>query len=331
MRASRLLSILMTLQSRETVTAQALADECEVSLRTIYRDIDALSAAGIPVYSERGPEGGYRLLDGYRTRLNGLSTQEAEALFLAAFAGPAADLGLGADMAAARTKLLAALPRDLRPNAERLRARFHFDAPMWFGDAEQPQHLAAIAAAVWGQHVLTIRYRSWTADKERRVEPLGIVLKSGTWYLVARQEREIRTFRVSRIADVNAREETFDRPEDFDLAAYWRQSAQRIEAQLYGRTAVVRASPLGIELLMTYSPPFVRARLELGEELDDGWRKVTLPVQGDPMELLPFGKEIEILEPPELRRQMGDVAAALATLYRDEAAPPSGKGCAGAD
>ncbi|MGF6904476.1 helix-turn-helix transcriptional regulator [Paraburkholderia sp. GAS348] len=135
MRASRLLSILMTLQARGRVSAQSLADECAVSLRTIYRDIDALSAAGVPVQSERGAEGGYRLLDGYRTRLNGLSSQEAEALFLAGLPGPVQALGLGAVMAGAQTKLLAALPVELRSTAERMRSRFHLDAPAWFADA----------------------------------------------------------------------------------------------------------------------------------------------------------------------------------------------------
>src|ERR1700712_5183985 len=157
MRASRLLSILMTLQARGRVTAQSLADECAVSLRTIYRDIDALGAAGVPIQSERGAEGGYRLLDGYRTRLNGLSAREAEALFLTGLSGPAADLGLGAAMAAAQLKLLVALPADLRAGAERMRARFHLDAPAWFGEAEQPPNLQLVAGAVWEQQRIQMR------------------------------------------------------------------------------------------------------------------------------------------------------------------------------
>ena len=186
MRASRLLSILTTLQARGRVTAQVLAEECEVSLRTIYRDVDALSAAGIPVYSERGSAGGYRLLDGYRTRLNGLSAREAEALFLTGLSGPAADLGLGAAMAAAQLKLLVAMPADLRAGAERMRARFHLDAPAWFGEAEQPANLQLVAGAVWKQLRIRMRYRSWKAERERIVEPLGLVLKGGAWYLVGR-------------------------------------------------------------------------------------------------------------------------------------------------
>ena len=148
MRASRLLSILTTLQARGQITAPELADACEVSVRTIYRDIDALAAAGVPVYAERGAEGGYRLLDGYRVRLNGLSQPEAEALFMAGLPGPAAALGLDAAMMAAQTKLMAALPANLRPNAGRMQERFHLDAPGWFGEAEQPKHLRAIAGAL---------------------------------------------------------------------------------------------------------------------------------------------------------------------------------------
>ena len=184
MRASRLLSILTTLQARGQVTATELADTCEVSVRTIYRDIDALAAAGIPVYADRGAEGGYRLLDGYRVRLNGLSKPEAEALFMTGLPGPAAALGLDAAMLAAQTKLMAALPANLRPNAGRMQERFHLDAPSWFGETEQPRHLRAIASALLRESLIEIRYQSWRAEKRRRVAPLGLVLKGGGWYLV---------------------------------------------------------------------------------------------------------------------------------------------------
>lgn len=318
MRASRLLSILMTLQARERVTAQALAHECEVSLRTIYRDIDALSAAGVPVYSERGPEGGYRLLDGYRTRLNGLSAQEIEALFLAAFAGPISELGLGVAVAQARTKLIAALPSNLRRSAEQMNRTFHFDAAAWFGETELPQHLPMVAAAVRNRNAVRIRYQSWTAETERTIKPLGIVLKTGTWYLVARRRGETRTYRISRILDLSILDAPFEPPPDFDLAAYWHQSTEQLEARLYRQVAVLRASPQGIELLKAYTPPFVRQRLEFGAQADDGWQIVKLPVQGDPMELLAFGKEIEVLEPPELRLRMREMAASMLGLYEKE-------------
>src|SRR5258705_7171655 len=158
MRASRLLSILTTLQARGQLTAPDLAEACDVSVRTIYRGIGALAAAGIPVYAERGAEGGYRLLDGYRVRLNGLSQPEAEALFMTGLPGPAAALGLDAAMLAAQTKLMAALPANLRPDASRMKEGFQPDAPSWFGEAEQAKHLRAIAGGFLRESLIEIRY-----------------------------------------------------------------------------------------------------------------------------------------------------------------------------
>lgn len=319
MRASRLISILTTLQARGRVTAQALADECEVSLRTIYRDVEALSAAGIPVYGERGLDGGYRLLDGYRTRLNGLSVREAEALFLSGLSGPAADLGLGAAMATAQTKLIAALPQEMRANAERMRSRFHLDAPAWFGEAEQPVHLQAIADAVWEQRAVRIRYRSWKAEKQRRVEPLGIVLKSGAWYLVGRVEANERTYRIARILDLTVLEARFERPKAFDLAAYWKEATRRLEADLHQGLATVRLSPRGAKMLAAFSPPYVRAGMEIVDDADrDGWQTVKLPVgpvDHAAVELVRLGADVEILDPPELRTRMQEIAAAMTRLY----------------
>jgi predicted DNA-binding transcriptional regulator YafY len=157
MRASRLLTILTLLQARGHVTAPEFAAQCGVSLRTVYRDMDALSAAGIPVYSERGSEGGYRLLDGYRMQMNGLSAKEAEALFMTGLSGPAADLGIGAVMAAAQTKLLSAMPAALRASAEQMRTRFHVDAPAWFAQGERPTHLPLVADAIMRRQMSTIR------------------------------------------------------------------------------------------------------------------------------------------------------------------------------
>jgi predicted DNA-binding transcriptional regulator YafY len=207
MRASRLLSILTTLQARGRTTAPELAEACEVSVRTIYRDIDALAAAGIPVYADRGAEGGYRLLDGYRVRLNGLSPPEAEALFMAGLPGPAAALGLDAAVMAAQNKVMAALPANLRENAGRMQERFHLDAPSWFGEAEEPVHLRAIAGALLRERLIKIRYRSWRAEKQRRVAPLGLVLKGGSWYLAGSVDGSVRTYRVARILDCSVLDE----------------------------------------------------------------------------------------------------------------------------
>ena len=136
MRASRLLSLLLILQSRGRMTARELADEFEVSIRTIYRDMDALSASGVPVYADRGPDGGYSLLEGYRTQLTGMSAEEADSLALAGMPGSAAELGLGRVLAAAQLKVQAALPTELAERSRRIAERFHLDAPGWFREAD---------------------------------------------------------------------------------------------------------------------------------------------------------------------------------------------------
>src|SRR3989442_5802394 len=150
MKASRMVSLLLLLQTRGQLTAAELSEQLEVSVRTIYRDVESLSEAGVPIYAERGPHGGVRLVEGYRTRLTGLTTDEAEALFLSGLPGPAAELGLATVVAAARLKVLAALPPELRSRAARITQRFYLDAPGWFRPSEDVPHLEALAEAVWG-------------------------------------------------------------------------------------------------------------------------------------------------------------------------------------
>src|SRR5437870_3876306 len=185
MRASRLVSVLLLLQSRGGQTAAELARELEVSVRTIHRDVDALSASGVPIYAERGPHGGIRLVEGYRTRLTGMTAEEAEALFLSGLPGPAAELGLGTAVAAAQLKVTAALPTELRSRASRLVERFHLDAGAWFSGNEPVPHLATVSEAVWASRRLEIAYRRDDGAVSRVLEPLGIVLKAGIWYLIA--------------------------------------------------------------------------------------------------------------------------------------------------
>jgi predicted DNA-binding transcriptional regulator YafY len=231
-RASRLVNLLLLLQTRGQQTAEELARELEVSLRTVYRDIDALGEAGIPIYGERGPHGGIRLVEGYRTRLTGLTSQEAEALFLAALPGPAADLGLASVAAAARLKVLAALPNELSSRATRISERFHLDAPQWFQQGDEVPHLQTLARAVWEDRVLEMVYDRGDQKVERRVEPLGLVLKAGTWYLVARSGDQHRTYRVSRVVEATVTLEAFERPADFELADFWAESIAAYERDL---------------------------------------------------------------------------------------------------
>ena len=318
MRASRLLSILMTLQARGRVTAQALADQCEVSLRTIYRDIDALSASGVPVYSDRGSTGGYRLLEGYRTRLNGLSLEEARSLSFAGLAGPAAALGLGSVMAAAQLKLTAALPIDMRAAAERTRVCFHLDAPGWFYEKELPPYLQEIAVSVWNQLLIEIRYRSWKAETSRTVAPLGLVLKSGAWYLVGLVGNSARTYRIARVRELRVLDATFERPADFNLESYWTQSIERLEDKLHPNRATVRLSPIGFKMLEPLTSTFVSALTEIGEADADGYRTVVMPVGSlwqATSQLLRFGIDAEVLGPPELREKMRDAIGTLHDRY----------------
>lgn len=311
------------------MTAQDLADELEVSVRTVYRDVDSLSAAGVPVYGDRGPTGGYQLVDGYRTRLTGLTPDEAETLFLAGVPGPAAELGLGTVLAAAQLKLLAALPPELRSRAGRVRERFHLDAPGWFQDADQPPNLGVIADAVWNQRRLQVRYRRWGVSKgqarlrevARTLEPLGLVLKSGIWYLVARVSSQDRAYRVSRMLNLDVLPEQFDRPESFDLAEFWRAWTERFEAALYNGEATVRLSPRARELVPHYFDPAVARAMDetAGPPDEAGWVQAVLPIESirhAERALLRLGPDAEVLTPPELRERMLANAEALVRLYR---------------
>ncbi|MEW2139358.1 transcriptional regulator [Streptomyces sp. NPDC005409] len=319
MRADRLLSLLLLLQNRGRMTAPELAAELEVSVRTVYRDLDALGASGVPVLADRGPAGGYRLADGYRTRLTGLTDAQAGSLFLAGAPGPAQELGLGADLAAAQLKLQAALPAALAGRARRIQDRFHLDAPAWFRDADPVPHLACIAQAVWDQRVLHTHYRRWRGEVRRELHPLGLVLKGGIWYLVAGAEDSVRTYRVSRFLAVDTAEHGFERPAGFQLAAYWQESTSRLDAALLQHTAELRLSPRGQRLLpMQFGAAGTRALAEAGPPEADGWVRVRLPVETEAVavgDLLRLGAEAEVLGPPALRRALAETVTALARRY----------------
>ncbi|MFJ2593711.1 helix-turn-helix transcriptional regulator [Streptomyces erythrochromogenes] len=322
MRADRLLSLLLLLQNRGRTTAPELAAELEVSVRTVYRDIDALGASGVPVLADRGPAGGYRLADGYRTRLTGLTDTQAGSLFLAGVPGPAQDLGLGADLAAAQLKLQAALPAQLAGRARQIQERFHLDATAWFRDADPVPHLARIAQAVWDQRVLHAHYRRWRGEVRRELHPLGLVLKGGIWYLVAGVgdgDGAVRTYRVARFLAVDTAEDGFERPAGFQLAAYWQESTDRLDAALRRQTAQLRLSPRGRQLLpMQFGAAGTRALADAGPPDADGWVRISLAVESETIavgDLLRLGTEAEVLGPPELRRALAETVTALADRY----------------
>lgn len=318
MRAGRLLSLLLLLQSRGRMTARELADELEVSVRTVYRDVEALGASGVPVYADRGPAGGYRLLDGYRTRLTGLTTEEAGSLFLTGMPGPAAELGLGAVVAAAQLKVLAALPPELRSRAGRVRERFHLDTPGWFRGAEEVPHLAAVADAVWRQRRVRLRYRRWSdVEVSRTVEPLGLVLKAGLWYLVVRSGEDLRTYRVSRVLDATVLDEGFDRPGGFDLAAFWTDWSERFERRMYPMRVTVRLTPAGLSRARVLLG-LVASRALDGVEPRGDWTAVDLPVESLDhalVDLMRLGADAEVVAPPELRDRVKSTLTAMQAVY----------------
>jgi predicted DNA-binding transcriptional regulator YafY len=319
MRASRLVALLLLLQHRGRVTASELAEALEVSVRTIYRDLEALSAAGVPVYAEPGRNGGCQLIDGYRTRLTGLTAKEAEALFMAGVPGPVGELGLGTVLGAAQLKLLAALPKDLADRASVTRQRFHLDAPTWFKSGRNEPHLAAIAAAVWEDQRIEIRYRRSGATETdiRHLDPFGLVLKAGTWYLVARRDGEMRTYRVSRVDDVKVLDESFDRPAGFDLARYWSATVAEFEANAPAVEVIVITSQPGFERLQRMARYGGRA-LRSHEPLDDDRTRVRFAFESYDdayIDLLSLGAEVEVLEPEDLRTRIVEMVGALTALY----------------
>jgi predicted DNA-binding transcriptional regulator YafY len=321
MRASRLLSLLLLLQTRGRMTAQQLANELEVSVRTVYRDVEALSAAGVPLYGDAGHAGGYQLLDGYRTRLTGLTAAEAGALFLSGLPGPAAELGLGNVLTAATLKLRAALPASFRENACRLTERFYLDAPGWYRRPEDVPHLQVVASAVWERQVIQVTYRRWKepAEVTRRLEPHGLVLKAGTWYVVARCDGVMRTYRADQIVAAAACDCGFTAESGFELAAYWQTYLAEFHQQLHTGHAVIRLSGSGVRRMGHLLSAAAVAAVETGGAADaDGWVRARVPIESADQALADFlrlGADIEIVEPTELREHAARTIGAMAAIY----------------
>ncbi len=320
MRSSRLLSILLLLQTRRQLTARELADELEVSLRTIYRDVEALAAAGVPVYADQGRAGGYRLVEGYRTRLTGLTEPEAAALFLVGMPGPAAALGLTEQTSAAELKLLAALAPNQRDRAGRLKNRFHLDVPAWYQDAENSPHLAALADAVLHDRRIKVLYRRWEEPREveRVLEPYGLVLKSGSWYVVAATPGGMRTYRVSNILELTPTDEEFERPPGFDLARHWRDHLDEFEQSRFTAEAVVRLSARMVRRLPDLSYPLLLKASAAAVPAEDGSVTVTVPIESignAAFQFIRLGADLEVLESAELRAELARLARSVLDVY----------------
>jgi predicted DNA-binding transcriptional regulator YafY len=318
-RASRLVAVLLLLQARGQLTAAELARELEVSVRTIQRDIDALAAAGVPVYSERGRDGGYRLVEGYRSRLTGFDSGEAQALVAFGATAVARELGLGQALMSARLKLVAALPAAIRGEVLGAAERFHLDAPGWFTARRATPHLEALAAGVFGDIALEARYRAKSDSRDCRLEPLGLVLKAGVWYLVAREGATIRGYRADRFERVSVTDQQFTRPDGFDLSAFWEAWREAFERGLPVVMVPVRARPSCLRRLRHSVEPGYQHEVDWEAAPDaTGWIRLHLPfekLEYARAALLGFGADVEILGPAELRSQMTATAAALGALY----------------
>ncbi|MFG3363687.1 helix-turn-helix transcriptional regulator [Streptomyces sp. NPDC090032] len=325
MRAARLIKMVLLLQSRPSMTAGELARELEVSERTVTRDAQALSEAGVPVYADRGRAGGYRLIGGYRTRLTGLARGEAEALFLSGVPGALREMGLEDAASAARLKVSAALLPSVRDASRTAAQRFHLDAPGWFREPRAPELLPAVADAVWDDRVVRARYRREEAgaEVERELEPYGLVLKAGVWYLCARVAGggTHRVYRIDRFTGVEAGGERFVRDEEFDLPGFWEERAEQFARSILRAEVVLRLSPAGLrQLPYATDPASVRAARESAGEPDgEGWVTVTLPVESEDIafgQLFGLGPEAEVVAPAALRERFAEAARRLADRYR---------------
>lgn len=320
MRADRLLSILLLLQVHRRLTARNLAARLEVSERTIHRDMEALSAAGFPVFAERGIGGGWMLVEGYKTNLTGLNRDEIQALFLTKPLRLLADLGLKKASDAAFIKLSAALPSAHRDNAEHARQRIHIDLAGWNHSKESIEFLPLLQQAVWEERKLKFTYeRAGACDSvERLANPLGLVAKGSAWYLVAAVESEIRSYRVSRVVDAKLTDDPCVRPKDFDLAGYWEQSTVDFKAQLPQYAAIVRAHP-DIVPRLRFAGRFARIG-QADAPNADGWIRVTLRFDVEEMAIewvLSFGAKMEVIEPATLRDKVITAAQSVIAFYAE--------------
>jgi predicted DNA-binding transcriptional regulator YafY len=319
MKAARLLSILLLLQAKGRLTGRELARRLEVSLRTVHRDMEALSAAGVPVVAFRGAQGGWQLDAGWRTRVPGLDESELQALLMAQprVVG-SARLAQAAERAL--QKLLAALPVPLRERASAIQRRLLVDTTGWSGTAEDLSMLPIVQEAVWRDRRLAIRYWPTAGQSgERVVDPLGLVAKGGTWYLVARTAGACRTYRVSRMENARLLDEAFDRPADFELASYWTASTGELRKRRERYQATLRVEP---GAAASFQRGRAMSRVPPSEEPGaEGWVTVRVPFDDEEQArfvVLGLGPRVDVIEPLALRNQVAadhTAATERATRY----------------
>lgn len=313
MKSDRMVSLLLLLQARSPRNARELAHTLEVSMRTVYRDVDALGAAGVPVYAERGSAGGIVLAEGYRQAITRFNTDELHALFLAA-ADPLSELGVQGHQNALH-KLAGALPDLQRRATEQARQRIFLDHNKWYRNEQPAMLLSDLRRAVWEDRQVRIRYRDRAGvATDRVVDPFGLVSKAGIWYLIARESGgEMRSFRVDRIVDSEELHTQFRRPEDFDLEAHWRSS-----------TAALQRSEEPVEVLILVDNDYVEMVVAtayseadlVGEEAGGKRMRVRFPGYRVALsQVASWGARVRVLEPIQLREDVVEHARALLRAY----------------
>jgi predicted DNA-binding transcriptional regulator YafY len=317
-KADRLLSILLLLQTRERISHVELAEHLEVSVRTVYRDVEALSAAGVPVWTERGRSGGVRLLPGYRTDVTGLTNDEARALFVLATEGTHDALGLGEAIRSALRKIMAALPAPHRGDAARTSERILVDPVRWMHGTETATdaHLAELQHAVFTDRRLRLTYRSGDAREPRSytVDPYGLVSKAGVWYLVADRDGASRLFRADRVLAAAVTDEPVHRRPGQNLASVWALLRERFESLPDGIRVRCRVRREQLEIFQRL---FASQLVAPPHPVEDGWARAELAFRElpDVRGLLSLGATVEVLDPPEARAELTTVATELAALY----------------
>jgi len=321
MRADRLLSAVLLLQAHGRMTGRELAKRLEVSMRTLHRDMDALSAAGVPIYALRGARGGWQLDEGWRTQVPGLDEAELRALLMAQ-PRVIGDAGLAAAAESALAKLIASLPNSMREKAASIQQRLFVDTTGWRGRSEDLSMLPIVQDAVWRDRKLAIVYAKNGSERgervERTVDPLGLVAKSGTWYLVASTPAGLRTFRVSRIEKATVINQLCERPSDFELARYWQSSAQRFREGWPHYDALLRLHPEAAKLMKRW-----HTVTEDGREPDaEGWTTMTVHFDDEAHArfiVLAQASRIDVLEPAALRERVAaELSAALERIERSQ-------------
>ena len=319
MRADRLLSLLMILQARGRTTARQLADELEVSERTIYRDVIALSTAGVPVYTDRGPGGGISLIESYRTTLTGMDADEIRALFMLSIPAPLADLGVSEKLKGALLKLEASLPATARQSEASLRGRVHLDWEPWFRTPEPVPNLQVLLGAIREQRRLRIVYNlPFETQVARVIEPYGLVAKASVWYLVYFRHPVMRVMQVARVLEVEVLESQFDRQPEFDLEGFWGRWREQYESSRPVFDVVVRVAPHALDYLSMIYRDAAPGILEVGEQDERGWTRVTLRLETHEQAryvVLGLGGAVEVLEPQALRNSVIDYAEQVLRRY----------------